>query len=109
MTALDSITIRPATHSDRQALERLAGRDSQRLPSDDFVIAEVVGEPRAAIGIRTGTVVADPFHPTADVADLLRRRAEGVLAGGATRRKAPRLRRRLAVAEEGDCCPGAPA
>jgi hypothetical protein len=39
------------------------------------LLAEVDGQLRAALALTDGTVVADPFHPTADVIDLLRARA----------------------------------
>ena len=72
----DTITIRRAANGDRPALERLAGRDSAVLPHDDFVIAEVGEEVWAAIGLCSGTLVADPFRPSAGVAELLRMRIE---------------------------------
>jgi hypothetical protein len=40
------------------------------------VLLAVVGsEPVAAIGVKTGAVVADPFRPTADVVAVLRQAA----------------------------------
>jgi hypothetical protein len=72
----DTITIRHAASGDRQALDRLAGRDSTVLEDDDFVIAEVGDEPWAAIGLRSGTLVADPFRPSGGVVELLRMRVE---------------------------------
>jgi hypothetical protein len=36
------------------------------------LVAEVGGEVRAALSLRDGAVVADPFHPTAALAELLR-------------------------------------
>ena len=78
MTALDNSTIRGASVADAETRARLAGRDSTRLPSDDFLIAEVAGETVAAVGIRTGAIAADPFHPTAEAVELLRLRAERV-------------------------------
>jgi len=72
----DTITIRPAGPEDRTALDRLAGRDSATLPDDDFLVAEVAGEAWAAIGIRTHALVADPFRPSGQVAELLRMRID---------------------------------
>ncbi|HEV2821229.1 MAG TPA: hypothetical protein VGW11_12060 [Solirubrobacteraceae bacterium] len=69
------LTIRPAGPADRAALERLAGRDSARVPEGDVVIAMVDGELRAAITVPGGTVIADPFRPTAELVELLRLRA----------------------------------
>jgi hypothetical protein len=46
------------------------------LPDDDFLIAEVADEAWAAIGLRTRALVADPFRPSGQVAELLRLRVE---------------------------------
>ena len=81
MRTADTITIRRAGASDRPALDRLAGRDSQHLPSDvpsdEFLIAEVGGELWAAVGMSTGVLVADPFverwHGRAPHCSFLRR------------------------------------
>jgi hypothetical protein len=97
--ALHGVTIRRAGSSDGRALDRLAGRDSQRLPSDDFLIAEVGGEPWAALGIHSGVVVADPFRPSADLVELLRLRAERLRGVGGPGSRAPR--RRLLAAGSG--------
>ena len=83
MTASESITIRRASGADASALDRLAGLDSRRLPHDDFLIAEVAGEAWAAAGVRSGVVVANPFRPAGDVADLLRLRAKRMREAGA--------------------------
>jgi len=74
ITNNDTITIRRAGPEDRATLKRLAGRDSTVLPDDDFLLAEIGGNSWAAIGIRTGALAADPFHPSAEVAELLRMR-----------------------------------
>jgi hypothetical protein len=76
MNTANTITIRRAGPRDRSALVRLAGRDSTVLPDDDFLLAEVADETWAAIGLRTGALVADPFRPSGDVAELLRMRVE---------------------------------
>jgi hypothetical protein len=59
------ITIRYATPSDRPALERLAQRDSGRVPSGELLVAELDGELVAAVPLEGGTAIADPFRPTA--------------------------------------------
>jgi hypothetical protein len=76
MSTEDTITIRRAGTVDRHALDRLAGRDSQHLSSEEFMVAEVSGELWAAVGMSTGMLVADPFRPSAEVAEFLRIRAE---------------------------------
>ena len=40
-----------------------------------MLLAVVGSEPVAALAVETGAVVADPFRPTADVVELLRRAA----------------------------------
>ena len=104
MRTADTITIRRARAADRPALDRLAGRDSQHLPSDvpsdEFLIAEVGGELWAAVGMSTGVLVADPFRPSGEVAEFLRVRAERARNPVVITRSAPPLLRlaRRAVA-----------
>ena len=98
MSGFESITIRRVGDADLPELDRLAGLDSTRLPSDDFLIAEVDGEARAAMGVRTGTLVATPFHATADLADLLRLRAGRLRGSGGSRRPTRGLVHRLGAA-----------
>jgi hypothetical protein len=68
------VTIRPAFPDDAPAVARLAALDSQRAPTGPLLLAEIDGEPWAAIALGTGRLYADPFRPTAALADLLRRR-----------------------------------
>ncbi len=70
------ITIRLAYADDWLALIRLAALDSApAVPPAPRLLAEVNGEPRAALSLHDGSSVADPFTPTAEVLELLRRRA----------------------------------
>jgi hypothetical protein len=71
----EPITIRSARASDRPQLERLAQRDSRVAPAGRLLVAETDGAIRAALSLDTGAVVADPFHPTRALVDLLRTRA----------------------------------
>ena len=74
-----TISIRPATAADGRTLVRLAALDSVRpLPFGPVLIAEIDGEPKAALSLKTGQVVADPFSRTADVVELLRVHARAV-------------------------------
>ena len=88
-----TVTIRVATRNTDSAVARLAQLDSVDVPPrEPLLIAEVDGQPRAALSLTDGTVVADPFHPTAGLVALLKMRAE--LSGAATharRRRAGRL------------------
>ena len=72
---MSGVTIRPAAAADGPALTRVAALDSARVPSGDLLVAEVDGELWAALALNGGTVIADPFRPTADVVTLLERRA----------------------------------
>lgn len=65
------LTIRLSSPGDKAALRRLADLDSQPHPRGGALIAEIDGEPVAAIGLDSAAVVADPFHPTVDVVGLL--------------------------------------
>jgi hypothetical protein len=67
-----SITIRPAFPDDAEALRRLAERDSKALPDGELLVAMVGDEARAAVSVETGGVIADPFHPTAELVAMLR-------------------------------------
>src|SRR4051812_36287540 len=78
------VTIRPAFPDDAPALARLAALDSQRLPVGPLLLAEIDGEPWAAIALQSARVIADPFRPTAALVDLLRGRA-AQLAGSSLR------------------------
>jgi hypothetical protein len=75
-----TISIRPAAESDDRTLMRLAALDSAPVPSGDVLLADIDGEPRAALSLLDGSVVADPFERTADVVRLLQVHATAVLA-----------------------------
>jgi hypothetical protein len=78
-TAPYDLSVSVAGSADDAVLHRLAALDSaEEPPARPVLIAEVGGRPCAAISIREGTVVADPFEPTAAVADLLRMRVAQV-------------------------------
>ena len=72
---MQPVTLRPADVSDAAALERLAQLDSRQLPPGPHLIAIRGGDLAAAISLSTGTVIADPFRPTADLRELLVRSA----------------------------------
>ena len=80
MTTLSqpTIAIRTATPSDGPALTRLAALDSAPVPFGPVLIAEVDGEPRAALSLRDRAVIADPFARTAELVELLEVRAASV-------------------------------
>ena len=70
-----SLTLRFGSPADQERLARLAALDSSTPPAQPVLLAEVDGKLLAALGLSDGTAVADPFHRTADLIDLLRARA----------------------------------
>jgi hypothetical protein len=84
-----TVTIRPATASDADAVERLAALDSTSAPPGDVLLAEVGDELWAAVEIDGGRAIADPFRASRDLVELLRLRADGMRA------ERPRPSRRL--------------
>jgi hypothetical protein len=67
-----AVTLRRYSAEDHDRLARLAALDSSKSPRQPVVVAEVGGELRAALSLNDGSLVADPFHLTEGVADLLR-------------------------------------
>jgi hypothetical protein len=72
---VEGIVIREATAADRAALTHLAELDSSRAPAAPVLIAESGGELRAAISTVDGQLIADPWHVTADLVEVLGIRA----------------------------------
>ena len=69
------LTLRAARSDDAPAVRRLAQLDSSRPPSGQVLLALVGSEPVAALGVDSGSVVADPFRRTANVVATLRQAA----------------------------------
>ena len=89
------ITIRPEYPDDELALIRLAALDSADAPpTRPLLLAEVDGELRAALSLRDGGSIADPFHPTLAVLELLHAHARRTVAP----RRRPLARSTRAVA-----------
>jgi hypothetical protein len=65
------LTVRRATAADEGAVARLAALDSAEIPSGPLLLAESNGELRAALSLTDGQTIADPFHATAAITDLL--------------------------------------
>jgi hypothetical protein len=76
-----NLTIRHATTADAFAVRRLAVLDSSSPPTGDVLLAEMDDELWAALSIDTGSAIADPFRPSADLVELLRLRANGATSG----------------------------
>lgn len=66
------LTIRPALADDDPGLRRLAALDSSTVPGAPVMIVEQGGEIRAAVSARDLSVIADPFHPTAQLVELVK-------------------------------------
>lgn len=81
ITQASEIRIRAASAKDMASVARVAGRDTRPLPAEPVLVAEVGSDVRAAISLADGTVVADPFHRTAELVEMLRIRARGAAAG----------------------------
>jgi len=77
-TQMTLMTIRSAEPQDRGRLADLAALDSARPLAGSALVAEVEGEPVAALEVDSGRAVSDPFVPTAKIIDLLRLRAAQV-------------------------------
>jgi hypothetical protein len=95
LAALPAVTIRHAFPDDGPALFRLAAIDSREPPSQPSLVAEVDGELRAALSLRDGHVIADPFHRTEALVELLRARAAQLIAQDA---RSPQTRTRRSPA-----------
>src|SRR5688572_22794764 len=88
----EALTIRMAVPADAEALRRLAQLDSAPTPARaPMLTAEVAGELRAAVPLYGGRAIADPFHRTAELVDLVAERTRQIAPP--RRRPAWRLRR----------------
>jgi hypothetical protein len=67
-----SVTLKPCRAEDRVPLAQLAALDGRASPSGPVLVAEIGGELRAALSLKDGGVVADPFRPSAALETLLR-------------------------------------
>jgi hypothetical protein len=73
-----SVLIRRAGAWDGPEIDRLAALDERELPPGERLIAEVSGRPVAAVEVRSGATIADPFVPTRAIVELLGLRAAQV-------------------------------
>jgi hypothetical protein len=72
----EPVLLRLTTVGDAEAITRLAALESMPEPDCRCVVAEVGGTVVAALPLRGGKVLADPFRPTAHLIPLLELRAE---------------------------------
>lgn len=73
-----ALVIRPASPADEPAIARLSALDEHELPRGDRLIGELGGHIVAALDVRSGDAVADPFVPTSGLLELLGLRAAQV-------------------------------
>jgi hypothetical protein len=71
----EPITFTHATDADIPSVWRLAALDDRRPPHGPALLAYVGGELRAAVGLLDGHAVADPFHHTTEIVEMLRLQA----------------------------------
>jgi hypothetical protein len=95
LDAAGELLIRVAGPDDRPALDDLAARDSRPRLRGDALIAELDGVLVAALSLRDGRLIADPWKPTAVIGDQLRLRASSITA---TTAPAGTLKRLLRIA-----------
>jgi hypothetical protein len=88
------VTIRIAGDEDAAALTRIAERDTRPLPDAPVLLAICDGTLMAGISLVDGAVVADPFHRTAAIVELLRCHAVNRRAPGLSIARARRVKRR---------------
>jgi hypothetical protein len=81
----EPVLLRLTTVGDTEAIGRLAALDGMPVPDSRCVVAEIGGEIVAALPLRGGKVMADPFRPTAHLIPLLELRATQI-AGQARHR-----------------------
>jgi hypothetical protein len=87
----EAITIRRSTEQDAPLIARLAALDSRPSPGGEAVLAFVRGELRAALPLGRGEAVADPFHPSLELLELLRVRVAQERARGPRQEQRGRL------------------
>jgi len=72
------LTLRLATSADRSTLARLAELEQTTSPQEPILLGEVMERTVAALSLRDGRVIADPFMPTAELVELMRLRARQI-------------------------------
>jgi hypothetical protein len=68
----NSITIRRSAAGDAADIARIAALDSGHAPEGEAMLAFVDEELRAVVPLGGGRPLADPFHRTAELVELLR-------------------------------------
>jgi hypothetical protein len=84
--AKESVLLRLTTIGDAEAIERLAALEGMPEPDCRCIVAEIDGTVVAALPLRGGKFMADPFRPTAHLVPLLELRAKQLAASTRTQR-----------------------
>jgi len=79
-------SIRTATDDDRERIGRIASLDSSHPIEGPALIGEIDGIAVAVLFLADGSVVANPFRPTADLVESMRVRARALGAPALARR-----------------------
>jgi hypothetical protein len=87
----NAYVIRLATEQDAAVLRRLAALDSARPLTGRVLIGEIAGAPAAALSLKTGAAIGDPFQPTDSLRVHMRMRASAIEAV----EREPSLRERM--------------
>jgi hypothetical protein len=91
MFPADLYVIRLATEHDAATLRRLASLDSAKPLTGRALIGEIDGQPAAALSLKTGAAIADPFQATENLRVHMRMRAAALEAV----EREPSLRERM--------------
>ena len=104
----NAITIRrlDGSDADRDALARLAQRDSGRFPAAPVIGVEVEGQLLAARSLSSGETIADPFSRTDELGAMLELRALQLSRRERGSRLGLRVPRRRAAVAVGGSPPG---
>jgi hypothetical protein len=95
-TAAPVVALRLAFADEADVVRRLADLDDARVLEGQVLLALIDGEEVAALSLRDGRVIANPFLPTAETVALLRLRAEQLSGASPRRRLRSILRPRFA-------------
>jgi hypothetical protein len=85
-TTAPDVALRLAVADEADVIRRLADLDDAPVLEGQVLLALIDGQAVAALSLRDGRVVANPFLPTAETVALLRLRAEQ-LSGESPRRR----------------------
>jgi len=84
---VETVVLRLSRVQDEVGLDTLGRLEGRPVSAGSYVVAEIGGDVVAALPLRPGAPLADPFRPTADLLPLLELRAKQ-LTGDRPRRRA---------------------